>query len=344
MAALGIARANDDIRTYTVPKDHPPVTAAATAAAPDVPVNAAPVHWTVPTGWQQLAPTSIRLGNFVVPGQDGKKAEVTVTSFPGTVGTDLDNVNRWRREVGLEPVEQSGVSAEPVRVDGLEGKQFDFTGPSAQTLVASVPRDGAMWFFKMRGDADVVTGAKPAFSDFLKSVRFSGTADASSAPAAVPPPAAPSPAPAALAGAAADSPKWETPAGWTETEPGSMIFKKYSIAGQAGEKAAVSVSFFPGDVGGLFANVNRWRGQMGLPPVQADQLGGVTESVETAGGKATLVDFSGTDARSGQPARLVGAIVPRGDRTWFYKLLGDSAVVGREKDSFVRFVKGVHYP
>ena len=40
-----------------------------------------------------------------------------------------------------------------------------------------------------------------------------------------------------------------------------------------GKTASVNISFFPGDVGGTFANVNRWRAQMGLPPVDARQAG-----------------------------------------------------------------------
>ena len=43
-------------------------------AAPDIPVNAAPIRWTVPEGWQELAPNSIRIGNFVVTGKNGAKA------------------------------------------------------------------------------------------------------------------------------------------------------------------------------------------------------------------------------------------------------------------------------
>ena len=43
-------------------------------------------------------------------------------------------------------------------------------------------------------------------------------------------------------------------------------------------------------------------------------------------------------------ARLVAAVVPHGDNTWFYKLMGDGKAVAGQKDSFVQFVKTVHYP
>ena len=37
--------------------------------------------------------------------------------------------------------------------------------------------------------------------------------------------------------------------------------------------------------------------------------------------------------------RLVGAIVPRGGRYWFYKLLGDAEAVAPERDAFVALAK-----
>jgi hypothetical protein len=37
-------------------------------------------------------------------------------------------------------------------------------------------------------------------------------------------------------------------------------------------------------------------------------------------------------------------IVPRGDSTWFFKLMGDDSVVAAEKGKFVQFVQSVHFP
>jgi hypothetical protein len=331
------ARADDQIRSYTVPKEHPAAAAVPmqmAQGASDIPVNTAPVQWTLPDGWQQLAPDGIRIGNFAVPGKAGGKAVVAITSFPGEVGTELDNVNRWRGQLGLAPVEQSELSSEPVTVNSTDGKLFDLSGATARTIVALVRRNGATWFFKMTGDLSTVTDAKPAFMKFLKSVRFAGATDAAGIEAATPMPAPTAPSTAGDN----SSPKWSVPSTWVEKAPGPMLFKSFSIA----DGGAVTVSFFPGAVGGTLANVNRWRGQMGLSPVEEGNLAGVAETLETAGGKATLADFEGTGAKAGQ--RLVAAIVPHGDNTWFYKLLGSEALVAKEKDSFVNFVKTVQYP
>jgi hypothetical protein len=353
LAAPWIACADDGIKTYTVPKEHPaPIQAVAAPSgmdampAADIPVSSAPVHWTTPAAWQELAPTSIRLGNFAVPGRGGGKAEVGVFSFPGSVGTELDNVNRWRTELKLPPVGADEITSEPVTIDSLEGRLYDISGPSGNTVVASLPRHGATWFFKMRGDKDTVADAKPVFLEFLQSVHFSA-AGSQAPPASIFDGTMASPhgnLAAAPAESSGDEPKWTPPANWTEKKPGHMIFKSYSAANGQGKTASVNISFFPGDVGGAFANVNRWRAQIGLPPVTQDKLESVTQPLDTAGGRATLVDFTGTDPRTGQAARLVAVMVPHGDNTWFYKLSGDGPVVEEEKESFVNFVQTVRYP
>jgi hypothetical protein len=338
--------AADDITTYSIPKGHPPIpqpTAAATAAT-EVEINAAPIHWTTPAAWKELPATSIRIGNFLISGANDKRAEVAITSFPGTVGTELDNVNRWRREIGLERVEQSGISSQSVMVDSQEGKLYDFTGTSANTVVVSLPREGAMWFFKLRGDKDVVDGAKASFLDFLKSVHFSSDAAQKTATT---PEIVPSDPHASVIPAVDNSngePNWNPPSTWNANQPGPMIVKSFSVPGDNGQKANVAISVFPGDVGGAFANVNRWRTQMGLAPIEQGELPNATQSVRVAGGEAVLVDLANPNAPAGKPTRLVAAIVPQSGNTWFYKLVGDDAVVAREKDGFVKFVQAVRYP
>ena len=65
--------------------------------------------------------------------------------------------------------------------------------------------------------------------------------------------------------------------------------------------------------------------------------------VAVEGGKASFVDLSGTDVRTGQQARIVGAIVPQTSQTWFYKLMGDPKIVEAQKDIFTKFVRTVKY-
>ncbi len=350
--------AADSIQVYTVPKEHPPLQAAQAqpaADAPDIPVNAPRIRWTLPAGWEEKPAGGIRLGSFAINGDNGGRAEVAITSFPGPVGTELDNVNRWRSELALGPVEPGDVVSEPVTVDSIQGKLYDLAGASARTVVATVPRDGNSWFVKLRGDTATVAAAKPVFLEFLKSLHFGG-AGGEAASSGVMPAGADPHAGLGLRGipnphedlakpeASPGEPEWNVPAQWVQTAPRAMVFRSFSVSGDAGAKVEITVSFFPGDVGGVLNNVNRWRGQMGLRPIEASQLDRMTEALAAPESHATLVDFTGTDARTGQPARLIGAIVPRGDKTWFYKMTGNSKVAGEQKDSFVEFVKTARYP
>src|SRR6185436_7389792 len=147
----------------------------------------------------------------------------------------------------------------------------------------------------------------------------------------------------APAGEAAAKPNWDVPADWKEQPPSQMLLAKFLLGGDAGAKAEVTVSVFPGDTGGLLANVNRWRGQVGLTPVEQPELKTLA-SVDVIGGKATLVDVTGVCPRNGQKARLIGAIVPREGNTWFYKMMGDEAVAEQQKAAFVKFIQTVRYP
>jgi hypothetical protein len=329
--------AADNIQAYSVPKGHPPMwqTMAAAPAATAGGINAPPIYWTTPAGWNQLPATSVRIGNFLIPGANDKKAEVAITSFPGRVGTELDNVNRWRHEIGLEAVDQDGISSQIVSIDSQKGKFYDFAGATAGTVVVSLPRAGATWFFKLHGDKVVVEGSKASFLNFLKSVHFNEDAVQT---------------PSATLGAmpAVDNrsgePNWNPPINWKANPPSHMVMKSFSLPGGNGRKANVAISVFPGAVGGAFANVNRWRAQMGLAPIEQKELPKVTQSVGVEGGSAVLVDLTNPNAPAGSPTRLVAAIVPHNDSTWFYKLAGDESVVAKEKEGFVKFVQSVRYP
>ncbi len=103
------------------------------------------------------------------------------------------------------------------------------------------------------------------------------------------------------------------------------------------------MSQLAGDGGGLLANINRWRAQLGQTPLTEDDLAKLP-TIDVSGTKATLADITGTDARSGKPARLIGVVLPLGGQTWFYKLMGDAAVVAQQKDALIKFVQSAKYP
>lgn len=345
----------DGVKSYTVPKESAPpaMSAELSTSQPDraAPAGEAPMHWKTPAGWQEVPPSAMRVASFKVAGAEGKQADVSVIPLPGGAGGDLSNVNRWRGQVGLAPITEAELPplTQPVEVAGQPAALFDQAGDSARILAAILHRDGMVWFFKMTGDSQLVAQAKPAFVEFLKSIRFVDEATmpaqvASDAlPAGHPDLSAPPPAAAPAALTTAGHPNWTVPADWQEVSGGQFLVAKFMIAGAGNAPAAVNVSSAVGDGGGLAANVNRWRHQLGLNELTGAELTKSVKSIVTAAGPATLVELVGKDARTGQPAALIGAMVPQAGQVWFYKLMGDTTVVGAQNEAFLQFVRGVKY-
>lgn len=145
--------------------------------------------------------------------------------------------------------------------------------------------------------------------------------------------------------AEAKNPKWTVPEDWKPGKTSSMRRGSFSVAGADNAKADIAVTVFPGDVGGLVANVNRWRGQLGLPAATADEIKGMTTKVDCIGTTATIVDITSKPAHSGKgsTARMIVATVPEGGNTWFIKLTGESELVGAQKENFVKFVQSLKF-
>ncbi len=132
---------------------------------------------------------------------------------------------------------------------------------------------------------------------------------------------------------------WAAPVNWTPKALGSMRKGSYTIPGEAGATGDLAITAFPGDTGGLFANVNRWRGQVGLAPVAVAQLDANIQNIEANGLKMVLVDVTGPG--SGASTTLIGAIVPHNGQTWFFKLMGPEALVAKEKPAFREFLNTI---
>ncbi|MBM3852624.1 MAG: hypothetical protein FJ399_05670 [Verrucomicrobia bacterium] len=130
---------------------------------------------------------------------------------------------------------------------------------------------------------------------------------------------------------------WTAPAQWTAKSASSMRKGSYAIKGEGGE-ADMAITAFPGDVGGDLANLNRWRGQLQLAPVNQGEFEAVVQRLERNGLKLIVVDIAGTGAT---PQRILGAMVPFSGATWFFKLTGPAALVASEKPAFLAMLDTV---
>ena len=326
--AMGVSSCKKpQIRVYLAPKETHVEPTASTAPEPadSGPPRAKPqLSYTLPPGWTEATANSVSLAAFAI--KDGaKEASVNITPLPNLAGREALVVNMWREQAGLAPIEDAELAKtlEPVEISGNKGQMFEVLGAKEggtplRIVTAFYHEADASWFYKLQGEESLVTAQKPVFVEFLKSVRVKEDAAPAAETTSAPP---------------ASEFKWKVPDGWQTLTPGNMQVGKFAVPEKDGGKAEVFVSIFPNDTGGTLANVNRWCQQIGLPAVDDAGLANVTSPLDAATPDAVLIDLKG------DPRALLGAIVPRDGKWWFYKLLGDASAVGAARESFIAFAK-----
>ena len=128
------------------------------------------------------------------------------------------------------------------------------------------------------------------------------------------------------------------PESWDLATPFGPEKARFSISEGLIGSANVSMTVLQGDGGGLLGNVNRWRGQLGLEPVEEGDLKDMLKPVETLGDEALLVDLTGTSKRTQLEERMIGVIAPQGELTWFYKLMGTPDLVEKSQEEFLDYL------
>lgn len=141
--------------------------------------------------------------------------------------------------------------------------------------------------------------------------------------------------------------QYAVPDGWTQIPPAQFRDPNFIIDGIEGSE--VYVTELPGG-GGLVANVNRWRGQLGLDALAPEEVTARTH-LDFLGGHGVLVDFSGTYSGmapiaggGGEPKegwRLVGAAVELPDALVTVKMTGPADALDAQLQPFVTFVQSL---
>jgi hypothetical protein len=132
-----------------------------------------PLRFATPTGWTDKPGSAMRLASLSTPGG----AEVTAFAFPASapaMSDPLENVNRWRGEVGLGPTtaEELASDSQKVPVSGQPGDLVELKGKAESTIAVMSVRGDSVWFFKLRGPLAEVAAQREAFLAWIDSVKI----------------------------------------------------------------------------------------------------------------------------------------------------------------------------
>lgn len=250
------------------------------------------IDYELPEGWKAVAPTTMRKVNLVL--EKNPETILYATLFLDE-GGELMNVNRWRQQMGLDPIgpeELATLERRPMFTGQAlcVDLQGTFTGmggaPMSEAgMLGAILRKESIklsLFAKMVGPADVVAAERQRFYDFIASI--------------------------ALRARIAPSPlKWEGPPGWeaelSKTEYRDVTFRKDGLE--------MYVSRARGTVS---SNVNRWALQLQMAPLDDAQLAALPR-LDAMGGQAVIFEGEGSfrgmmdkEARSGQ--RMLATVIP----------------------------------
>lgn len=172
----------DSTASENLPEGHPPV-------EKPQPQQSAALDFTPPEGWQSLPAEGMRKAAFSLVDGD-MRALITVISFPAQAGPmisdPLQNVNRWRREVGLAEIDEAALKegTERIEIDGNQGTYVEIVPDGSvesesqadlATAAAMVTVGDQIWFFKLTGSRDLVARELTNFKTFLNSVAFTAS-------------------------------------------------------------------------------------------------------------------------------------------------------------------------
>ena len=314
--------------------------------------HAGTLKWTTPEGWSELASSSMRQANFLVA--DDESAQCYLTMLAGDGGGILANVNRWRGQMGLEPTDEAALAA-ALRAPflGSEALVVDFSGTwsgmsgsehgADYRLVGMLTIVGERAFFlKMVGPAELIGSEKRSFLALAASFHEDHSEHNHGAPDTADDPHAGVDMNSGLPQGPAGGLTWTAPDGWRQGAPRAMREVTFNLGPD--DQTECYLSLLGGGAGGAFANINRWRGQMGqsnISQLEFDTL----ETLDMLGGTGTMIEilgsFSGMSGEQVGEAALLGVVCPLPGRVLFVKLIGPREVVTAARSDFVAFCKSL---
>lgn len=145
------------------------------------------------------------------------------------------------------------------------------------------------------------------------------------------------PAPAASSSESADI-QFELPEGWKEIPAKQFTLKAFEVV-DGDDRLDITISRAGGK---MDDNMNRWRGQIGLPPTSLADIEASFKPCEVNGLPGHFIEMHQGEKAEARES-IIGIVIPQGDQTWFLKVRGSTKLAERERENFDSFAKSVRW-
>ncbi len=137
--------------------------------------------------------------------------------------------------------------------------------------------------------------------------------------------------------------RWKSPSNWEELPKSNFRIGNYKVS-KGNRSAELSISPLPKGAGSLGANINRWRGQLQLPPQTQEELQKEIKTKQINNKVFTLVEItSQIKQKNNDVQKMLISIVTDHDTTYFIKFNGSSSVINSEKKNFISFLETIKF-
>lgn len=298
------------------------------------------VCWKLPQNWAENPELSGPMaGSFHIVTKDGKRGRIGVMPFRESV-SNIDVANMFSREMSIPSFNDESIKSVTMQKQ-IGDRIFDWilleepqksTSTKRTALLALLRQENETWLFPFIADQKLVNKETDNFVQFLKSCTLRSAKNK--------PIVARSPVIRPSQGNVSEPTPpnpwlWNVPTHWQVGKKSSMRVGSFKIETDSGQNLDISITTFPGDVGGLLANVNRWIGQINLPPVDTKNLSKYRSALTIADQQGHLIEALGE-----QQGLLAGVLFLEKE-SWFFKLIGDTELVEKERSNFLSFVKSI---
>ena len=142
--------------------------------------NNSSLSWTAPNNWIEKKATDFRLASYDVNAPNGEIIDLSITVFPGDAGGIESNVNRWRRQINLNPLSLDEIMNEALIESSMLGEYYVFNLTNQNnnqgmlaTIIPNYSNSGSIKetiFVKMINSLQVLEELKYEFELFCKSI------------------------------------------------------------------------------------------------------------------------------------------------------------------------------
>ena len=129
---------------------------------------------------------------------------------------------------------------------------------------------------------------------------------------------------------------WQAPVDWKKEAAGQFLTAAYALPGGG----RVTVSKLGGDGGGLAANINRWRGQLGFKPIDEKDVTGQSLKLTDSDKEMQLFNLT-SDNPAADAQGILAGVLPLKTETWYFKFSGPVDVLRKSEGVFIEFLRSV---